>query len=119
LFGNEEVFVNRRRSGVAWNWLDFSIKSTYIYVCGTIFRAILAWLGSGDVDSLLQENEGATLIVTAQFSVASSRSIVLQFQKVCLISLIPIFIHIFLSSHNIAFWAIDCEYTTKSNKVFL
>jgi hypothetical protein len=52
--------------------------------------------------SLLQENEGATLIVTAQFSVASSRSIVLQFQEVCLISLIPIFIHIFLSSHKAA-----------------
>jgi hypothetical protein len=53
--------------------------------------------------SLLQENEGATVIVTAQFSVASSRSIVLQFQEVCLISLIPIFIQIFLSSHNTAF----------------
>jgi hypothetical protein len=52
LFGNEEVFVNRRRSSVAWNWLDFSIKATYIYVCGTIFRVILAWLGSGDVDFL-------------------------------------------------------------------
>jgi len=48
-------------------------------------------------------DEGATLIVTAQFSVASSRSIVLQFQEVCLISFIPIFIHIFLSSHNTAF----------------
>jgi hypothetical protein len=42
LFGNEEVFVNRRRSGVAQNWLDFSIKVMYIYVCGMILRAILA-----------------------------------------------------------------------------
>lgn len=30
----------------------------------------------------MQENEGATLIVTAKFSVASARSIVLQFEEV-------------------------------------
>jgi hypothetical protein len=98
----------------------FNQSYTYICVCGTIFMGNPCMIGIMRCGfSLLQENEGATLIVTAQFSVASSRSIVLQFQEVCLISLIPIFIHIFLSSHNTAFWAIDCEYTMKSKKFFL
>ncbi|CAM6033431.1 unnamed protein product [Sphagnum compactum] len=43
---------------------------------GTV-KNIVRW----SIPGLLQENEGATLIVTAQFSVASSRSIVLQFQE--------------------------------------
>ncbi|CAK9238734.1 unnamed protein product [Sphagnum troendelagicum] len=43
---------------------------------GTV-KNIVWW----SIPGLSQENEGATLIVTAQFSVASSRSIVLQFQE--------------------------------------
>ncbi|KAG0561215.1 hypothetical protein KC19_9G046100 [Ceratodon purpureus] len=44
---------------------------------GGIVENIVRW----SVPGLLQANEGATLIVTAKFSVASPRSIVLQFEE--------------------------------------
>lgn len=44
---------------------------------GGVVENIVRW----SVPGLLQENEGATLIVTAKFSVASARSIVLQFEE--------------------------------------
>lgn len=45
---------------------------------GGIVRNIVRW----SVPSILQENEGATLLVTAKFSLLSSRNIYLQFEEV-------------------------------------